>query len=169
MSRIFGFPNPVNEVAARVVAGGVLILSATTIVLAMSAGAGWLWLTAPLAYGFVARVLTGPRLSPLGALASRVIAPRIRAANYVPGPPKRFAQGMGAVITLTAAVLHFGFAADTAAVVALALVVVAAMLESVFAFCIGCTIFTALMRIGVIPEAICAECADIRARQPQVA
>lgn len=169
MSGVFGFPNPVNEIAARVVAGGVLLLSGATILLSMLAGTGWLWLTAVLAYGFVARVLTGPTLSPLGQLATRVVAPRVARAKPVPGAPKRFAQGMGAVMTVTAAVLHFGFAADTAALVFLGLVVIAASLESVFAFCIGCTIFAGLMRIGVIPDEICAECADITLRQPQAA
>jgi hypothetical protein len=169
MSRILGFPNPVNEVAARVVAAGVLLLSVTTILLATLAGTGWLWLTAVLAYGFVARVLTGPRLSPLGQLATRFVAPRIGHAKPVPGPPKRFAQAMGATMTLTAAVLHFGFGADTASLVLLGLVVVAATLESVLAFCIGCTIFAGLMRVGVIPAEICAECADLTLRQAQAA
>lgn len=169
MSRIFGFPNPVNEVAARVVAGGVLLLTVVTMLLATVVGHGWLWLTLLLAYGFVARVFTGPRLSPLGQLATRVIAPRIAPAKPVPGPPKRFAQGMGAAFTLTALALHFGFGADTAALVVLALVVVAATLESAFAFCLGCTAFGWLMRAGVIPEEICAECADITRRQAQPA
>lgn len=169
MSRIFGFPNPVNEKAARTVAGGVLLLSVTTILLSTLVSTSWLWLTAVLAYGFVARVLTGPKLSPLGQLATRVVAPRLGAAKPVAGPPKRFAQGMGAAMTLTAAILHFGFAADTAALVIVGLVVGAATLESVFAFCIGCTIFAGLMRIGVVPAEICAECADITLRQPQTA
>ena len=169
MSGIFGFPNPVNEVAARCVAAGVLVLSVATILLGTLAGPGWLWLTAVLAYGFVARVLTGPTLSPLGQLATRVVAPRIGHAKPVPGPPKRFAQGIGAALTVTAAVLHFGFAADTAALVLLGLVVVAAMLESVFAVCIGCTVFGWLMRVGVIPRRFCAECADITLRRPQAA
>ena len=169
MATIFGFPNPVNEVAARVVAGGVLLLSVATIMLATLVGHEWLWMTVPLAYGFVARVLTGPRLSPLGQLATRVVAPRLAEPKPVPGPPKRFAQGMGTAFTLTALVLHFGFAADTAALVVLGLVVAAATLESVFAFCIGCTIFAGLMRAGVIPDRICAECADLNLREPQPA
>jgi Domain of unknown function (DUF4395) len=169
VSRIVGFPNPVNDVAARTVAAGVLLLSASTILLATLAGTGWLWLTAVLSLGFLARVLTGPKLSPLGQLATRVVAPRIGHAKPVPGPPKRFAQGMGFAITLTAAVLHFGFAADTAAIVVLGLVVVAATLESVFAFCIGCTIFAGLMRVGLIPEETCEACANIMLREPQAA
>lgn len=160
---LFSFPNPVNETSARFVAGCVAVLAVATV--AFQQG----WLLPVLAYGFVARALTGPTLSPLGQLATRVVAPRIGHAKPVPGPPKRFAQAMGATITLTAAVLHFGFAADTAALVAVGLVTVAATLESVFAFCIGCTIFGGLMRLGVIPEQTCEACANITLRQPQAA
>jgi uncharacterized protein DUF4395 len=71
---LFGFPHPVNEVAARSVAAGVLVLSLLTITLSLTLGRGWLWLTAVLAYGFLARVLTGPTLSPLGQVATRVVA-----------------------------------------------------------------------------------------------
>ena len=169
MSGILGFPNPVNEVAARVVAGGVLLLSAATILLGTLAGPRWLWLTVPLAYGFAARVLTGPTLSPLGQLATRVVAPRLAAPRYVAGPPKRFAQAMGAAFTITALVLHFAFSADVAALVFLGLVVVAATLESVFAFCIGCTIFNGLMRVGLVPQETCEACANIWLRDPQPA
>jgi uncharacterized protein DUF4395 len=166
---LFSFPHPVNEVAARTVAAGVLVLSLLTIGLSVSSGHGWLWLTVVLAYGFVARVLTGPTLSPLGQLATRVVAPRIGHEKPVAGPPKRFAQAMGATMALTAVVLHFGFGLDTAALVFLGLIAVAATLESVFAFCIGCTIFAGLMRVGLIPEETCAACANISLRNPQAA
>ena len=166
---LFGFPNPVNEVAARAVAGGVLVLSVLTLVLSIAFGPGWLWLTLVLASGFVARVLTGPTLSPLGQLATRVIAPRVGPAKFVAGPPKRFAQAMGATMSITAAILHFGFGLDTAALVFVALIIVAATLESVFAFCLGCTVFAGLMRVGLIPEATCAACANITLREPQSA
>ncbi|MGN6722481.1 MAG: DUF4395 family protein, partial [Marmoricola sp.] len=62
MARIIGFPNPVNEKAARTVAGGVLALSVLTLVLSLTVSHDWLWIVAPLALGFVARVLTGPKL-----------------------------------------------------------------------------------------------------------
>ena len=163
---MFRFPNPVNELAARTVAAGVLALALLTLLLSAALGFGWLWLTVPLAYGFVARVLTGPTLSPLGQLATRVVAPRLGPARPVPGPPKRFAQGMGAAMSLAAVVAHFGFGADWVAVVLLGLIVVAAMLESAFAFCIGCTIFAGLMRVGLIPASACEACADVSLRQP---
>jgi hypothetical protein len=165
----FGFPNPVNEVAARAVAGGVLALTVVTLVLSTTLGTGWLWLTVVLAYGFVARVFAGPTLSPLGQLATRSIAPRIGRAKLVAGPPKRFAQAMGATMSLSAVVLHFGFGLDTAALVFVGLIAVAATLESVFAFCVGCTVFAGLMRAGLVPEATCAACANITLREPQTA
>ncbi|WP_375490415.1 DUF4395 domain-containing protein [uncultured Jatrophihabitans sp.] len=161
---MFGFPNPVNEVAARTVAAGVAVLCAVTLVLSAALGTGWLWLTAVLAYGFVARVLTGPTLSPLGRVATQVVAPRLGHEKPVAGPPKRFAQGIGATLSVAAVVLHFGFAADTAALVLVAAVLVAATLESVWALCLGCRIFAALMRVGLVPEETCAACADISLR-----
>jgi uncharacterized protein DUF4395 len=148
---VFSFPNPVNEKAARVVAGVVAV--AGLIILAT----GWYWLLIPVTYGFIARVLTGPTLSPLARVAMKLMG---RNPKYVPGPPKRFAQGMGAAITTAATILWLA-GATTAATVLVGMLVVAAALESVVAFCLGCQIFAGLMRLGVIPEAICAECANI--------
>ncbi len=163
---LFSFPNPVNEVAARVVAGGVLLQAIVTLILSLAVDPRWLWLTVVLAYGFVARMLTGPTLSPLGQVATRVIAPRIAPSKPVPGPPKRFAQGIGAVMTVSGAVLYGVFGLVGATQVFLGLVIVAATLESVFAVCIGCIIFGWLQRRGIIPEGVCEACADITRRYP---
>ena len=152
---MFSFPNPVNEKAARVVAGVVMVVA--LVVLATSA----YWLLIPLAYGFWARVLTGPTLSPVGQFATRVAAPRLGPPKYVPGPPKRFAQGMGAVISTSAAVLALA-GATTAADVLLVMLVVAAGLESILALCLGCQIFALLMRTGIVPESVCLECSNLQ-------
>jgi hypothetical protein len=125
---------------------------------------GWYWLLVPIAYGFGARVLAGPTFSPLAQFAVRVVAPRLGQPKMVSGPPKRFAQGMGFVMTTAAAILALGFEATTAANVLLVGMVVAAGLEAILAFCLGCKIFGLLMRAGVIPDEICAECADIWSR-----
>jgi hypothetical protein len=159
-ARIFSFPNPVNEKAARTVAFVVMLLAALTL------ATSWYWLLVLLAYGFVARVLTGPRLSPLGTLASRVVAPRLGAEKPVAGPPKRFAQGIGATLTTVAAVAALGFGANALADVLLAALILAAGLESIFGYCLGCQVFALLMRVGVIPEHVCVECADIGRRSP---
>jgi hypothetical protein len=159
VNQLFRFPNPVNEVSARLVAAGVVVMCAATL------GFGQTWIIIPLAYGFVARVLTGPSLSPLGQLVTRVLTPRLPfAAKNVPGPPKRFAQGIGATLSVAALLLAFAFDATTAAYVCVATILVAATLESVFALCLGCKIFAVLMRVGMIPESVCEECNDIGRR-----
>jgi hypothetical protein len=156
MATLFRFPNPVNEVSARLVAAGVVVIALVILVGQQP------WLLAPLAYGFVARVLTGPTLSPLGQVVTRVVTPRLHVEpRLVPGPPKRFAQGIGAAVTVTAAVLHFGFGLTGAAYVLVALLIVAAGLESIFGFCIGCRVFALLMRWGVIPEEVCESCNNV--------
>jgi len=152
--KIIGFPNPVNEKAAHTVAGGVLLLSCLTLVLSLAAGDPWLWLTVPISLGSIARVLTGPKLSPLGQLATKIVAPLLGAPKLVAGPPKRFAQGVGTAVT-TAAVATLSLGYPGATQVLLGLMIVAAGLESIFAFCIGCKIFGGLMRLGVIPAATC--------------
>lgn len=153
---LFRFPNPVNEVSARLVATGVVAMAFATIVFDLR------WMTVVLAYGFVARVLTGPTLSPLGQFVTRVVTPALPfEPKPTPGPPKRFAQGIGAAFTLTAAVLTYGFDAFGAAQVVLGVLVVAASLEAFAGFCLGCRIFALLMRTGVIPDSVCEECNDI--------
>ena len=160
---LFSFPNPVNELAARTVAGGVLLLAGATLVLSVTTSHRWLWLSPALAYGFIARAATGPTLSPLGQLATRAIAPRLGPPHPVPGPPKRFAQAIGAAVTTTTVVLvaagHY-----LAAEALLALIVIFAGLESLLAICVGCRIFAGLMRAGLIPADTCEACADIALR-----
>ena len=85
LENVFSFPNPVNEIAARIVAGMVVALSLATIF------SGQSWLIFVLAYGFLARVVTGPTLSPMGQLATRVLVPALgNRSKLVAGPPKRF-------------------------------------------------------------------------------
>ncbi len=160
VKQIFTFPNPVNEVSARVVAGGVTMMALLTVTLRRR------WMIVPIAYGFVARALTGPTLSPLGQLATRVITPRLPVdPKLVAGPPKRFAQTLGAGMSLTALLLAFVFRRTSAAYVLIGVLSVFATLESVFAYCVGCKIFGILMRFGLVPKEVCAECANIWERR----
>lgn len=158
MAEVFRFPNPVNEVAVRTTAGFVLVLSCV----AASTGAGWVY--GFIAVGFLLRAAAGPRLDPIALVVTRVIVPHLNIEQRLtPGPPKRFAQSMGAVFTLAAfscALAGLGLAA------ALLILVVAALatLESVFGFCAGCRMFSILMRVGAIPESVCEECANLPVR-----
>lgn len=153
MAPLIGFPNPVNEKAARVVAGGVLVIGLVTLV------TGWHWLLVLLALGFLARVLTGPKLSVLGQLATRVVAPRLGPEKLVPGPPKRFAQAIGLTVTTVTAVAALVFDAPAVATALLVILLIFAALESIVGFCFGCWVFARLMRLGVIPASVCEACA----------
>jgi hypothetical protein len=161
---VFSFPNPVNEVSARLVATGVVIMCLATLLF------GQPWIIVPLAYGFTARVLTGPTLSPLGQFVTRVLTPALPfAAKDTPGPPKRFAQGIGATLSVLALVAWLGFGSTTAAYVLVGMILVAASLEAFAGYCLGCKVFGVLMRVGLIPESACAECNDIWSRVPRPA
>lgn len=159
MNSPFGFPSVVDDVSVRVVAAVVL-----TVVLA-AAVTGWWWLFAVLAVDFWLRVASGPRFSPLAHLTLRVIRPRLPAApRETPGPPKRFAALMGALLT-TAITVLFALGAPAAAWVLGAAMVVFPALEAFAGLCVGCKIFALGMRVGLVPESVCAECRDISLRQ----
>jgi uncharacterized protein DUF4395 len=161
--RLFSFPDPVNEVSARLVAAGVAAMCVLTIAFDVR------WATVVIAYGFVARVLTGPTLSPLGQLVTRVVTPRLRIeGRLVPGPPKRFAQGMGVAFSVSALVLS-GLGYWTAAEVMLVLLAGAAFLEAAFGLCLGCKVFAVLIRVGVVPDEVCERCSNIWAAPPGAA
>jgi len=163
-TKLFSFPNPVNEVSARLVAGGVVFLATVIAV------TGWKWLLLPLAYGFIARVATGPRLSPLGLFVTRVATPRLPFdEKLVAGPPKRFAQAMGVAFSTTAAVLWLGFDNRVAATVVLVMLIFAASLESFVGYCLGCKIFGLLMKAGIISEEVCDACNNIEAYRAKLA
>ena len=154
---LLSFPNPVNEKAARSVAGMVVLLCIATLIFRTP------WLLWPLALGFLARVASGPRFSPFGLLATKVVAPRLGAAELVPGPPKRFAQSIGATLSVGALVAYY-VGAPTVSWVLVGLITVAATLESVVGFCLGCAIFARLQAIGMIPASVCEACNDVRLR-----
>ena len=150
-SKFFDFPAVVNEHAARIVAGTV----AVAIVAAFAARQPWV--VALLAAGFLARVASGPRFSVLARVAMAA-ARSLGEPKLVAGSPKRFAQGIGAVCTLGASALFL--AGLPAPAWGLALVVAAcAALEAVFAFCLGCTIYGQLQRLGLVSASVCVDCA----------
>ncbi len=154
-SELFRFPDPVDEVSARLVAAGVVTMCVAAIALDLR------WLVPVIAYGFLARVLAGPTLSPLGQLVTRVLTPALdRPAKLVPGPPKRFAQGIGVAFSSTALVLLLAEQWGAAQIV-LGMLAGAAFLEAAFGLCLGCKAFAVLMRAGVIPEDVCERCNDL--------
>ena len=125
------------------------------------AATGAEWILIPLTYGFVARVLTGPALSPLGLLSTKMITPRLHIQHrFVAGPPKRFAQFVGLLFSTTSSVLWL-LDFTTASRVVAAMLAAAAFLEAVFAVCLGCIMFGWMIRWGVIPDRVCEQCSNL--------
>jgi hypothetical protein len=149
MTALIGFPDTVDERAARVVAGGVVAITTTSLLTDRP------WLLAPVAAGFAARVATGPKLSPLARLATQVVVPRLSGpARPVPGPPKRLAQGMGLTMSVT----------SLAARATLALLVGAAGLEAFAGICLACKLYPFLARVGLVSGDDCPDCVNPWAR-----
>ena len=152
INNLFSFPNPVNEFSARFVAGMVSILTIAAILTENQFVAGF------LLYGFLARVATGPTLSPMGLLATRVIVPVLgNPTKLVAGPPKRFAQTIGLVFSATAFIMLM---LDFVLIfqITLAILVIFALLESLAGFCAGCFVFNYLMKWKIIPQSVCESC-----------
>jgi Domain of unknown function (DUF4395) len=160
MPRIpFSFPETVDEVSARLVATGVVSMSVaylathSTIILGV------------MVYGFAARVGFGPRFSPLARFVTQLVRPRMGsvASREVPGPPKRFAQGIGLAFSSTALILALSGSTGSAAVVMFALLG-AASLEAFAGFCAGCWAYRQVMHAGLISADSCEACNDLTKR-----
>jgi hypothetical protein len=159
--RISRFPSIVDDVTVRLVAGVVLVLA----VAALATGQWWLY--AVLATDFVLRAGWGPSASPVAIIVNRWIRPRVAAGpRYTAGPPKRFAAAIGAVLTAAATVLWLAGSTLPVVVIGVVMVIFPA-LESLAGVCVGCIVFGWLMRLGVIPESVCLECADLSRRAAQ--
>ena len=158
MTKRFPFPNPANETSARLVAAGVVLIS-TVFLLTNST-----LILVALTYGFAARVAAGPAFSPLALFVTRVVTPKLNFNHkLVPGPPKRFAQTIGLTFAATALILtllDYSYATN----LVITALIIAATLESVFAICLGCIMFSFLMKLGVIPASVCESCNDISLR-----
>jgi hypothetical protein len=153
MDKLFSFPNPVNDYAARAVAAIVIVL---VILFEITANE---FLLLFITYGFLARVLTGPTLSPIGLLATKIIVPALGSpSKLVPGPPKRFAQFIGLLISFSATIAIFAFDSPTSARYLMAIICFFASLESILGFCAGCFVFGWLMKLNLIPESVCESC-----------
>ena len=150
----------VRLIAAVVVAVGLLALATQQ----------W-WLYAVLFADFTLRAALGPRWSPIARAVGAWLRPRLAVAKRPTAfAPKRFAAGIGAVMSAAIAALWATYAltgatgAIIAAAVLAGIMIVLPALEAALGFCLGCRIFVALMRLGVIPEDVCVDCAPSASR-----
>jgi hypothetical protein len=103
-------------------------------------------ITAVFAWGAFA----GIQRHPYGLLFKKLVRPHLAAPTELEDPtPPTFAQGVGFVITLVGLVLSF-VVGPLAITVAASLAFIAAFLNSVFAYCLGCQIYLLLVRAGIL-------------------
>lgn len=123
---------PAGEgLAARLTSPGFVLLAVQTLVFAWGAFAG----IRRHPYGLVYRRLIQPRLAPPTTLED-------------PAPPT-FAQGVGFAVSLAGVVLHV-LGVPGAVAIAASAAFIAAFLNAVFDYCLGCQLYLLLVRAGLI-------------------
>jgi Domain of unknown function (DUF4395) len=116
----------------------------TSLVLAVVLLTGSAWLAAAQAAVFALGAFAGLRFSPYAALYRLLIAPRLaKPTELEAAAPVRFAQGVGFVFAVLAAV-GYATGLTVLGVVATALALGAALLNAAFGVCIGCEIYLRL-------------------------
>ncbi|MFI5622185.1 DUF4395 domain-containing protein [Nocardioides sp. NPDC051685] len=95
----------------------------------------------------------GVQRTPHAWLFKKFVRPRLGAPDELEDPaPPRFAQGVGLAFLLVALVGYL-VSATLVAQIALGLALVAAVLNAVFRFCLGCELYLLIRRLGLSPSA----------------
>lgn len=99
---------------------------------------------------FAIGAFAGIAKHPYGSIFKKFIRPNLSAPSELENPkPPTFAQLIGFIITLVGLVLAL-LGLTTGALVAVAFAFVAAFLNSVFGYCLGCQIYVLLVRAGIL-------------------
>jgi hypothetical protein len=129
---------------------GVLLLVTIGLWLAgltLAATIVFLYIVLVFAWGAFA----GVQRHPYGLFFKSVIRPRLKPPTELEDPiPPTFAQGVGLVITGVGLLLSLIPGVGLALPIAAGLAFIAAFLNSVFAYCLGCQIYLLLVRAGVL-------------------
>ena len=95
--------------------------------------------------------IAGVQRHPYGFLYKKLVRPRLAPPTELEDPtPPTFAQGVGLFITLVGLGLSLIPGLGLALPIAAGLAFVAAFLNSVFAYCLGCQIHLLLVRAGIL-------------------
>jgi Domain of unknown function (DUF4395) len=135
----------------------------TTVVLAVVLITSSGWLLAAQALVFAAGALFGLRYAPYGFLYRRLVRPRLGPpAELEPEAPPRFAQAVGLVFAV-AGVAGYAAGLTWLGMAATAAALVAAFLNGVFGFCLGCEMYLLIRRVWPGRQAVAATEADKQA------
>ncbi|GIF71826.1 DUF4395 domain-containing protein [Asanoa siamensis] len=125
-------------------------LTAIVFVLVLVTGAWWLALAQAVIFAITA---VDPRKGPYALVFRTVVAPRLAPPTQrEPAEPVRFAQAVGFVFALTAAIAYVA-GATAVGIVAAAFGLAAAFLNSAFGLCLGCELYLAARRVTGRPMA----------------
>jgi hypothetical protein len=129
----------------------VLLLVAAVLGFGGAARAAWVLLAA-LSALFAWAAFAGVRRHPFGLLFKRFVRPRLAPPEELEDPrPPTFAQGVGFAVTVVGVIL--GAAGLALAVpIAASFAFIAAFLNAVFGYCLGCQLYLLLVRARVIPR-----------------
>ena len=120
-----------NSIAQNFVTPAGILLTYITVIFAIGAFAG------------IAK-------HPYGAIFKALVRPRLSAPTELEDPkPPTFAQLIGFIISLAGLVFAL-LGVTTGAIIAVAFAFVAAFLNSVFGYCLGCQIYVLLVRAGIV-------------------
>lgn len=99
---------------------------------------------------FAIGAFAGIAKHPYGAIFKKFIRPNLNAPTELENPkPPTFAQLIGFIITLVGLVFAL-VGLISGALIAVAFAFVAAFLNSVFGYCLGCQIYVLLVRAGIV-------------------
>jgi len=132
----------------RFTAAITLVVFAVALLLSDAAPGAAAVLTGVQAVLFAIGAGLGVQKTPTGLLFRRLVRPRLSAPDHLEDPaPPRFAQGVGLVFAVVATI---GFATGALLLgqVFAALAFVAAFLNAVFAFCLGCEMYLLGLRLS---------------------
>ena len=143
------FPNTINNYVVRIV--GVLICGLCIVSIIFREDDWGQWISAGLLVDFSIRASVGSALSPLGMIATVLVAPF--EPQFKPGPPKQFAAGVGVVFTLAATWCYFSENLTAGAVI-LGVLAGFAFLEGFIGYCFGCEVFMFAIEMGLAPKSV---------------
>jgi hypothetical protein len=146
-------PAGIDPRGPRFTAGIMAVLLLVVAVLGFGGAdlAAWLLLAA-LAALFAWGAFAGVRRHPFGLLFKRFVRPRLAPPDELEDPrPPTFAQGVGFAVTVVGVLLG-AIGLPLAVPIAASLAFVAAFLNAVFGYCLGCQLYLLLVRARVIPR-----------------
>ncbi len=107
-------------------------------------------LFAVIAALFAWGAFAGVHRHPYGLFFKAAIRPRLSAPSHLEDPrPPTFAQGIGLLIAVIGLALHLA-AVPYALIIFAGMAFIAAFLNSVFDYCLGCQLYVLLVRAGLV-------------------